>query len=75
MKSNFIVGAVPELKAKILELEVQIKAIQNKCSHPIEALEKVPRSNTGNHDPSMDSYWYECYCHLCQKAWREEQQP
>ena len=41
------------------------------CKHP--NLEKTHKSNTGNYDPSADSYWIEFKCPDCNKFWMEDQ--
>lgn len=64
---------VSDLKAQIRKLHDQIEEIQEQCSHPKSCVTRVGKSNTGNYDPSEDSYWYECNCALCQKRWTEPQ--
>lgn len=67
-----IIGIVSDLKLQIKELNRRVEQIQTKCSHPEEAVIKVHKSNTGNYDPSCDSYWIEFDCGLCLKHWIEE---
>lgn len=46
--------------------------LQNKlCSHP-NATKKYC-SNTGNYDPTADSYWIQYNCPDCKKQWNVEQ--
>jgi hypothetical protein len=46
--------------------------IQDKCSHPEH--ERTPHGDGGNIMTGRDaSYWYECYCSLCDKRWNEPQ--
>ena len=66
-------NSIKELKATLDEVNAKIKKIQEECSHPEPCLEKIPKANTGNWDPSEDSYWYSCYCSLCEKRWTEPQ--
>lgn len=64
---------VLDLQKQIAELTLKIRQIQEECSHPKIAVTKKPGSNTGNYDPSADSYWMDCHCLLCDKTWREDQ--
>lgn len=45
----------------------ELRRLQTSCPHP--NYEKVAKSNTGNYDPSQNSYWYDCTCHECGKNW------
>ena len=47
------------------------RELQALCKHP--DVTKKMCSNTGNYDPSADSYWYECKCPDCGKRWNEDQ--
>lgn len=51
----------------------KIMDIQAGCPHPIEHLYVEYKSDTGNYDPSEDSYWKECHCKWCDKKWWEDQ--
>ena len=64
---------IHELNKKAAEIEKQIKTIQSECSHPKSSLKVEHKSNTGNYDPSVDSWWTEYYCGLCEKSWHEDQ--
>ena len=64
---------VSEYKERISQLNNLIEEIQDQCSHPEKAINKIAKSNTGNFDPSEDKYWYHCYCTLCEKSWNESQ--
>lgn len=57
--------------AKIETLYKEIAEIQAGCKH--EAATKKAGANTGNYDPSCNSYWYDYTCPECQKRWREDQ--
>ena len=48
-----------------------LKMLQDKCTHP--DVTKEYKSNTGNYDPSADSYWINLHCPDCDKRWREDQ--
>lgn len=45
--------------------------LQSLCIHP--NVSKIPGGNTGNYDPSADSYWIEYKCSDCGKNWIEDQ--
>lgn len=45
---------------------------QEECPH--EYVTRKARSDTGNYDPSQDSYWYELTCKCCSKFWTEDQE-
>jgi hypothetical protein len=62
---------VQKLRLKINALVDQITEIQDSCDHPNAT--KKGCSNTGNYDPSCDSYWYDCRCPDCDKFWQEDQ--
>ena len=53
---------------KWLEAEYELQDI---CRHP--TANKKYESNTGNYDPSADSYWIENRCPDCGKFWVTEQ--
>ena len=42
------------------------------CIHPSEYVDVQHKGNTGNFDPSADSYWTEYHCKLCDKKWRKD---
>jgi len=59
-------------KVKLLEdtiynIELMIGEIQAKCEHLNH--EKQYGSNTGNYDPTADSYWITYKCKDCAKRW------
>lgn len=47
------------------------RELQALCSHP--NVTKKYNSNTGNYDPTADSYWIEYRCPDCNKRWNEDQ--
>lgn len=47
------------------------RELQSTCSHP--AASKKHCGNSGNYDPSADSYWIEFKCPDCGKRWMEDQ--
>ena len=53
------------------ETRMAIHLLQEKCEH--EEVNVQPGSNTGNYDPTADSYWYDYICRSCDKRWREDQ--
>lgn len=64
---------VTEMKEQIKALEEKISKIQEQCSHPPLAVKSKNGSNTGNYDPSQDSYWTDYHCTLCDKHWTTPQ--
>lgn len=56
---------VSDIKDAIKHLQDQIKTIQDNCSHDKVVYEYG--SNTGNYDPSCDSYWVDIECLCCEK--------
>ena len=58
-----------EIKAKIEKLNEELRVHQERCPHL--DLTKKHGANTGNYDPSSDSYWITYYCPLCEKGWTE----
>jgi len=63
---------VEQLKIEQGEIQVKINKIQEACSHPEDAVDKVPGSSTGS-PMERDEYWYNITCNLCLKKWREDQ--
>lgn len=53
------------------KLAKELAKLQATCAHP--DVEKTYMSNTGNYDPTADSYWIDFYCPDCRKRWTEEQ--
>ena len=47
------------------------RKLQLICTHL--NVEKKYDSNTGNYDPSADSYWIDFFCPDCRKRWRVDQ--
>jgi hypothetical protein len=64
---------VEDIKKQIKDLYAKLESIQNECSHPKAALTSVNDGNTGNYDPSADSWWTDHHCTLCDKKWRTDQ--
>lgn len=52
--------------------ENAVYRFQEECPH--EYVTRKARSDTGNYDPSQDSYWYELTCKCCNKYWTEDQE-
>jgi len=53
------------------KLAHELAKLQALCKHP--NVEKEYKSNTGNYDPSADSYWIEFRCPDCRKRWSIDQ--
>ena len=60
---------IVEARKEILALQNEVASIQGHCSHPKETLYKQTDANTGNYDPSEDTYWTDYHCHVCDKMW------
>lgn len=54
----------------INKANVKINELRKKCNHSMAT--KEYKSNTGNYDPSCDSYWREFNCPECGKYWTED---
>lgn len=57
-----------EAEEQIGEIRVRI---QDLCEHPDAS--KEYKANSGNYDPSADSYWIEYKCPDCGRFWMEDQ--
>jgi predicted RNA-binding Zn-ribbon protein involved in translation (DUF1610 family) len=53
------------------KLADELAALQAICTHT--NVEKEYKSNTGNYDPTADSYWIDFRCPDCGKRWIEDQ--
>lgn len=62
-------NVIQKLYSERDEINKKIAAIQAGCSHPVEALDKEHKSSTGNYVPSVDAYWTNFHCTLCDKKW------
>jgi hypothetical protein len=51
--------------------ELAERDLQHLCQHPNAS--KKYCANTGNYDPTADSYWIEFKCLDCHKRWIEDQ--
>lgn len=51
--------------------DIAEKDLQEICNHP--NVDKKYKGNSGNYDPSADSYWIEYRCPDCGKFWIEDQ--
>lgn len=56
-----------KIKEQIQQLEFLLEKIQTNCQHT-KATFKY-ESDTGNYDPSVDSYWIQLKCPTCLKRW------
>jgi hypothetical protein len=61
------------LKREAIAATAKLEGHLMTCKHPKEYLTQVSKANTGNYDPSCDSYWYEFKCDLCGSFWVEDQ--
>jgi len=67
-----MINKILELRQEIEERQKTIDRIQAACSHLEDCVIKDNKGNTGNWDPSQDSYWTEFHSELCDKHWIEE---
>ena len=58
-------------EARIARQVEVIKELQDRCDH--QAAVKTYKGNTGNYDPSADSYWIDWDCPHCGKKWTTDQ--
>jgi hypothetical protein len=63
---------IQEIRNKIDDLYLQLKLIQEQCSHPEAARLKENKGSTGGWDRD-ESYWTEHHCFLCDKKWTTPQ--
>jgi len=56
------------LQAKKQKIHEEIVAVQT--AYPHADLKSTWGSDTGNWDPSADSYWKDYHCQDCDKRWR-----
>lgn len=56
---------------KQVKLSEELYELQMLCTHP--DLTKKYGGNTGNYDPSQDSYWIDWHCPDCGKRWTTDQ--
>ncbi len=66
-RKEFLV--IQENLAKALEARI---IFQEECPHEYVQVESF--SDTGNYDPSEDSYWFEIVCKCCNGRWNEDQE-
>jgi hypothetical protein len=59
------------LKKRMLKLCKDIEDLQTLCTHPNAT--HTNKANTGNYDPSADSYWTEHKCPDCEHYWQTDQ--
>lgn len=59
------------LSRQMDRLEKALDRLQAACHHL--NVVKTYKGNTGNYDPSADSYWIEFKCPDCGKRWNEDQ--
>lgn len=51
------------------KISAKIQAFQERCKHT--NIQRIPRGDTGNYDPSNDRYWNDCLCQDCNRRWSE----
>lgn len=65
-----IKSKIDKLHLKIDKYHKEIMKLQQECQHTY--VTKKYRCNTGNYDPSQDSYWVEFSCPDCYKHWTKD---
>lgn len=68
MTPRYIRKRRSELEELIAENQKKLDELRARCLHPTKTT--TAGSNTGNYDPSADSYWYDHDCPDCGKRWR-----
>lgn len=66
-----IANKVIKLKRQQIKLNNQLLELQTMCTH--HNVTKKFCGNTGNYDPSSDSYWIDWSCLDCGKRWTTDQ--
>lgn len=56
---------------KQVRLSEELYELQTICTHP--DITKKYCGDTGNYDPSQDSYWINWHCPDCDKRWTTDQ--
>jgi hypothetical protein len=54
---------IRKLWKKEAALSLKVEVLRAKCKHP--TLVYKHKADTGNYDPSQDSYWTDWFCSLC----------
>ena len=49
----------------------KLERLRRQCPH--RDAEHINKANTGNYDPSCDSYWTDHLCHSCGHRWTTDQ--
>lgn len=69
LQGQLIYKKVKKLEEQIKDCNSKILAEQSTCKHPRRFLDIENGANTGNYDPSSDSYWTNVTCKVCGKRW------
>lgn len=51
-------------------LSGELRKHQERCKHLERHRFYMLRGSTGNYDPTLNCYWTDYECRLCQKKWR-----
>ena len=70
-KTNASKKRLQEIKNEIDLLEMEVLNFQANCRHTNAVHQYC--GDSGNYDPSRDSYWIEFHCYDCGKYWTEDQ--
>lgn len=60
------------LQLRLERIQNELEMLKTICKHT-QHLTYKDRGDTGNYDPSDNSYWREWYCHECGAQWITEQ--
>ena len=71
MTSEEIKHKYNTIQKKLEKWYLKEKELQTICPHTNST--KKYESNTGNYDPSADSYWIRYHCPDCNKHWQTDQ--
>lgn len=59
------------IMGRINNAQLDLRELQAECEHTF--VTRKACANTGNYDPSADSYWWEYKCPCCGCFWTEDQ--
>lgn len=71
MTQDEIRSKMDKLISKEDKIAAKKSKLQSQCQHP--NVNKQSKSNTGNYDPTANSYWIKFKCPDCDKRWEEYQ--
>lgn len=69
LSKDYIKNKIKSLKQLISDAENKIENIRIRCTHPSSETIIKYGANTGNYDPTSDTYWIDAKCNICGKQW------